>query len=65
MEINAVSMAGFNHHDDETNCSVTKKANVPYEMDNIAIQFMMQQFMNDMYSPVDECSFSVNYKPEW
>nr|ULG19755.1 hypothetical protein 49p1_00037 [Yersinia frederiksenii] len=34
-------------------------------VENAAIQFMMQQFMNDMYSSVDECPFSVNYKPEW
>lgn len=38
---------------------------VPEDYDTLAVRFLMQQFLNDMYSPVEDCPFSVNYKPDW
>lgn len=40
-------------------------SHVTTNVDSSVIQFMMQDFMNDMYSSVEECPFSVNYKPDW
>ena len=35
------------------------------EQTTTAVQYLMQQFMNDMYSSVDECPFSVTNNQEW
>lgn len=69
MTINEISSIQLNYmklaQNEELTVSPLDKVSTPPPMKNVAIQFMMQQFMNDMYSSVEECPYSVNYKPEW
>ncbi|HDL6960641.1 TPA: hypothetical protein PXM37_004298 [Yersinia enterocolitica] len=69
MAINDVSSVQLNSiqwvQNKELTVSSLDKVSPPPLVNNAAIELMMQQFMNDMYSSVEECPYSVNYKSEW
>lgn len=69
MTINEISSTPLNYiklaQNEELTVSPLDKASATLPVDSAVIQFMMQQFMNDMYSSVEECPYSVTYKPEW
>lgn len=69
MAINEVSSIQLNYmklaQHEELTVSPLDKVSTLLPVKDTAIQFMMQKFMNDMYSSAEECPYSVNYKPEW
>lgn len=67
VNLNAARVAELSNNN--TSLDERVKSSQPISMNemaaNPAIKWMMQQFMEKMYSSVDECPFAIEHKQEW